>query len=313
MRVVLLAACGAFLLAGAAVFIAGAGAASGPVFKVGFRVTAVGKSRPPNIVETRLAGKGTLLFDTVPDANANARTSSASGLVVVEYDVLTPAVPAPVRTERLTLAIDEGVFYQGETASGNLIYQLVRVFGKVSASSSAACPARSEMILEISRNVETNRSRYLLSLNECRIYHGQIAAIARNSPVQVSIIDSCLRPRSFAAVGGKPLCAAAAATCHLAGTWSQTTTDVGSTTWVITADGKAQEYGIGNASGTATLAGNVLTITWTTSNGYAGVYKWTLGANCSGTGTLTFTAVAPGDQRAGKSFPSTVQGPPPSP
>ena len=117
---------------------------------------------------------------------------------------------------------------------------------------------------------------------------------------------------ALGAAGSSAASPAAAAKCRLAGSWSQTTTDVGSTTWVITADGKAQEQGIGNASGTATLVGNVLTITWKTSNGYAGVYRWTLGANCSGTGTLTFTAVAPGDQRAGKSFPSTVQGPPPS-
>jgi hypothetical protein len=104
---------------------------------------------------------------------------------------------------------------------------------------------------------------------------------------------------------------AAPAVCQLAGSWSQTTTDVGSTTWAITADGKAQEHGIGNASGTASLSGNVLTITWTTSDGYAGVYRWTLDEQCGGSGTLTFTKVAPGDPRQGQSFASTVDGPPP--
>jgi peptidoglycan hydrolase-like protein with peptidoglycan-binding domain len=105
--------------------------------------------------------------------------------------------------------------------------------------------------------------------------------------------------------------AVAAPTCHLAGSWSQTTEQVGSTTWSITADGRAQESGLGNASGTATLSGGVLTITWTTTNGYAGVYRWTLNTQCGGTGTLKFDKTAPGDTRQGKSFASTVTGPPP--
>jgi hypothetical protein len=104
---------------------------------------------------------------------------------------------------------------------------------------------------------------------------------------------------------------AAPAACQLGGSWSQTTTDVGSTTWSIRADGKAQEQGIGNASGTASLSGNILTITWTTSDGYAGVYRWTLDAQCNGSGMLTFTKVGPGDPRQGQSFASTVDGPPP--
>ena len=103
----------------------------------------------------------------------------------------------------------------------------------------------------------------------------------------------------------------AGTTCTLAGNWAQTTQDVGSTTWAIQANGDAQESGIGNASGHATLSNDVLTIDWTTSDGYAGVYRWTLAADCTGTGTLTFTKVGPGDDRAGKSYPSSVKGPPP--
>ena len=47
---------------------------------------------------------------------------------------------------------------------------------------------------------------------------------------------------------------------------------------------------------------------------YAGTYRWTLDANCKSTeGTLTFTQTgrAPGDGRTGKSYPSSVTGPPP--
>lgn len=60
---------------------------------------------------------------------------------------------------------------------------------------------------------------------------------------------------------------AVTAGCKLAGSWPQTTTDVGSSTWVITAGGQARERGLGAAVGTASLSGSVLTITWSTSNG----------------------------------------------
>lgn len=104
----------------------------------------------------------------------------------------------------------------------------------------------------------------------------------------------------------------AAPVCHLAGSWSQSTPNVGSSTWVITADGRAQEHGLGNARGTATLGSNELTINWAISENFQGVYRWSLRADCSGTGTLTYTKVAPGDPRAGQSYPSTVQGPAPT-
>jgi FecR protein len=103
----------------------------------------------------------------------------------------------------------------------------------------------------------------------------------------------------------------AATACGLAGSWAESTGDVGSSTWSITAAGSAQQQGLGNASGRAALSNGVLTIDWTTSDGYAGHSRWTLDASCKGTGTLTFTKVGPGDDRAGKSYPSTITGPPP--
>ena len=88
------------------------------------------------------------------------------------------------------------------------------------------------------------------------------------------------------------------------------TTDGQSSTWVIAADGEARESGLGSAHGTARLVGDILTITSFPSDpSYNGVYRWQLGGDCSGTGTLTFTN-AP---RAGQSLPSTVKGPPASP
>jgi hypothetical protein len=103
----------------------------------------------------------------------------------------------------------------------------------------------------------------------------------------------------------------AAPHCLLAGVWAEQT-QFASTTFSIDDNGKAQESGGGNATGTASLAGDVLTIDWKTSNGYAGVYRWTLKPDCTGSGTLTFTQVGPGDDRGGKTYPSTVQGPVPS-
>lgn len=106
----------------------------------------------------------------------------------------------------------------------------------------------------------------------------------------------------------------AAPTCHLAGTWNQTTKDVGSTSWSIQANGIAEESQSpgAKASGTATLSNGELTINWTTPTHYAGTYRWTLQSNCSGSGELTFTEVAPGDDRKGKSYPSQVTGPAPT-
>lgn len=133
----------------------------------------------------------------------------------------------------------------------------------------------------------------------------------RPSCPRVAVLVAGLVLVACAGAGLATTPAGARTACALIGSWSQTTQDVGSTTWAIDASGNAQEHGIGNASGRATLANGVLTIDWTTSNGYAGVYRWTLDAACKGPGTLTFNKVGPGDGRAGKSFPSTVTGPPP--
>jgi hypothetical protein len=116
---------------------------------------------------------------------------------------------------------------------------------------------------------------------------------------------------SAAACASSAAPASAALECQRTGSWSQTTEQVGSTVWTIKENGEAQEQGIGNATGRGDLQGDVLTITWQTSNGYAGVYEWTLDATCTGSGTLTFTEVGPGDDRKGKSYKSTVTGPAP--
>jgi hypothetical protein len=108
-----------------------------------------------------------------------------------------------------------------------------------------------------------------------------------------------------------PAPSGAVTACFKEGSWHQTTEEVGSTTWTIDSNGKAQEDRLGRASGDATLENGVLTIVWKTPDDrYAGTYRWTLNAQCGGTGELNFTKTPPGDNRTGP-YKSTVSGPPP--
>lgn len=101
---------------------------------------------------------------------------------------------------------------------------------------------------------------------------------------------------------------AATSGCHLKGDWRQTTAGQ-SSVWHISSDGQATESGLGAGHGTATLVGNVLTIrSFPSDPTFDGIYEWTLGPDCRGTGTLTFT----NPPRAGQTLQSTVTGPPPT-
>ena len=93
--------------------------------------------------------------------------------------------------------------------------------------------------------------------------------------------------------------------CPVTATWVHTTVDIGSTTWTVTSGGIANETGIGNATGTAALAGHTLTITFVASDkGTTGVYSWTLAPDCrSGQGTLRFTGPP---SRVGETHNSTI-------
>jgi hypothetical protein len=89
--------------------------------------------------------------------------------------------------------------------------------------------------------------------------------------------------------------------CSLAGSWSQSTPGIGSSTWDVKADGTATEDRLGMATGKATLSGSVLRITWETGS-WEGVYEWKLKPNCeSESGSVTFTAgPRAGQKRASK-------------
>ena len=98
-----------------------------------------------------------------------------------------------------------------------------------------------------------------------------------------------------------------AGSCTRVGTWKNVIPGLGLTTsWTIDDAGVAREAGGGAATGTATLTGGVLRIVWVGADQVtAGVYEWTLGANCQrGSGTLRFTAPA---SRVNESHTTTVE------
>ncbi len=64
----------------------------------------------------------------------------------------------------------------------------------------------------------------------------------------------------------QPVTTTATVGCAAAGTWVHQTTDIGSTTWTIASGSIAQESGIGNATGQASLSGRSLTITFVASD-----------------------------------------------
>lgn len=88
--------------------------------------------------------------------------------------------------------------------------------------------------------------------------------------------------------------------CTMVGIWEQQTEHgVPTTKWTITADGKAQESGGGNATGIATFTGRKLHIKWTTKDNYAGYYEWDLDEGCtSGKGNLVFTKSGVGTHKS---------------
>ena len=86
--------------------------------------------------------------------------------------------------------------------------------------------------------------------------------------------------------------------CRVSGRWTHTTDGVGTTGWDIAANGQATEFG-GSATGTATVTGSALRITWAAPSGYQGYYEWNLNSTCtSGLGTLVFTRGANGTHRS---------------
>lgn len=186
----------------AAVPVVGAASAhsqTSPVYRVSFRLTAVGKARPPDIVETRIAGSGRFLFDRSPVEGASfGGKASATGTVVVEFDVLSPHP----QTEQLRLAVIKGLYHSDDTGSRE--YASVTV--KVTASTTSGhldCPVGDVGEVGFLRYKTSRRTSVSISLPDCGIRQLQTATTARNSRVHVSFTAQCLRTTSTA---GQPLC-----------------------------------------------------------------------------------------------------------
>lgn len=93
--------------------------------------------------------------------------------------------------------------------------------------------------------------------------------------------------------GGVASPVAAGAGCDIAGQWQMSTANVGTSRWTFTPLGggryAAQESGLGNAGGTATVAGNAFRLEWRTTGGWSGIVDLTLAPDCgSGQGRHTF-------------------------
>jgi hypothetical protein len=185
----LVAAGGVFLLPGAA------GAADPPLevlYQVDFSFSAIGKERPPNIVQSRRFGKGTLSFAEVPKEGSPTNADDASGKVALVYEVLTPRP----RTELLALKVTGGRYLVHQEV------ELAILSVEVTASTSAACPkgATGDVTLALGK-----RDVIDVRLGDCKIHEGQRATPGRNSPIHIRLDGRCFKPRTPAAVG-KPLC-----------------------------------------------------------------------------------------------------------
>ena len=181
----LAALCASALLAGPAA----SEPAAGPVMTVDWRLTAVGGKRPPNIVATRIAGKGTLAFDESPVTGVTNFADDETGRVVVEYDVLTPRP----RTVQLTLKVTRAGYVRTTTESFFLDVEVIRSEdGEGEEVETCKVGAKGRLLMGRS----ATKSKYRLDLRDCRIEHGQQATNGKSSPVQLTTSPKCRRAQA---------------------------------------------------------------------------------------------------------------------
>jgi hypothetical protein len=184
--------------------LAGAATQASPVFKVTFKVQAVGGRRPPNIVSTHVGAVGTLLFDLAPYANSVFDATSATGKGFAELDILTPHP----RTELIGFTVTGGKYEQEENNAGVVTDETVGLQIKVTASSIPCAKVGATGHLNFLNSPTAKVNTYGLILPDCGLKFGQTSKTARNSRVHVSIHGACLR--QIASVTGAPLCASQA-------------------------------------------------------------------------------------------------------
>jgi len=164
-----------------------AGALS-PVARVDLSFDAVGGKRPPNIVETRIAGEARLSFNSAPRDNSDEDADAASGKIVVEIDVLTPHP----QTLRVVLKVTGGSYERKSSgdSQAQLLVSIVRAEDG-DGDQLKGCPAASRGLVTVRRTA--SRASYVLQLAACDLRFGQVASAGPNSRVHVSFSPKCLR------------------------------------------------------------------------------------------------------------------------
>lgn len=197
--IVLVGGCTAALLAGPAA----SGHAASPVMRVNFSFSAVGGPRPPHIVETRIVGKGRFAFDNSPDVGIVERADSASGTIVVEYDILTPHP----QTLRVTLKVTHAKY--SASSGHSQAYLFVQVLSARDGDGGLlkSCPPGSEGFVLVANSFQ--ESSYYLQLPACKIRQGQSAGTGPNSRVHVTLTPTCLgrTPKARTPLCGGPAAA----------------------------------------------------------------------------------------------------------
>jgi hypothetical protein len=170
---------------------------------VAFRFTGVGGKRPPNIVESRIAGSGTLSFGPVyEDQWADTGSIEAPhGRVVFEYDVLTPHP----QTFRIVALVLGGSYIHYSSDLGERMKLRVEVVGARSEDGvilRSCNEAKGTITLVDTHRVGHPVSAFEVMLPSCKIHYGQVATTGRNSRVHVNLTPHCLRTTA----ARKPLC-----------------------------------------------------------------------------------------------------------
>jgi hypothetical protein len=191
----------AVALLGATAALEGSAAPPPKVYRVDFLFTSVGGKRPPNILESRRAGKGKLYLDTGPWAN-HAAPATATGKIVLDWDLI---VPTP-ETVRMELAV----------TGGRVVFGLHEPFEaaldvKVTKSASTRGTPLECGVGETGQawiaDGAARKDEVAIRIGRCHIEQGESALEGKNSRVKVAIVGRCLvgQPNK-PTQAGKPFC-----------------------------------------------------------------------------------------------------------
>jgi hypothetical protein len=208
-RVLRLRPCGRGLLLAlvalsTAVFLPSASAS--PIFRVDWHFSLVAKPFSAGVPELLATGEGFETFDQSPYVNYFSPATAASGRVAVEYQLLKPR-PKTVQIKFAVVGRSEvNTFDELEEQTVGVSRPtgtVVTVSLQTMSSNIAGCKVGTKAELLLHSNVPPSfGGLFLHGFNGCAIKLSRSAALTRNSPVHVTILQSCLR----AALVRKPVC-----------------------------------------------------------------------------------------------------------